>query len=382
MTNRFLSELNDLKTTANYRVLPPDTTRQYIDLSSNDYLGIASRDDLRHQFFDNVTPEALSMSSSASRLLLASQRVYKSFESTLESLYDRPALMFNSGYHANTGIVSAIADKNTLIIADRLVHASIIDGIVLSKADFTRFRHNDFNHLVATVEKNKGKYETMLVIVESVYSMDGDKADIDALIDIKRSCPEIMLYVDEAHGFGVEGPSGLGLVAASKAPGEVDIVIGTLGKAAASEGAFCIVDDIVKEYLVNRSRSLIFSTAIAPINVAWSDFIVKKMVEMDSERANLRHLAERLARLIPAGRPEPSHIRPLVVGDSAKTILLSDKLKQLGVKALPIRTPTVPPGTERLRFSLSAALSDADIDVLETALGQLSPYLTNRIDRP
>lgn len=364
-TSRLTLELDQLRESSNYRSFPSGGGGDTIDLTSNDYLGLALRDDLRDEFMAQYhSGKFPALTSSASRLLASCQLEYREFESLLAEIYGREALVFNSGYHANTGIIQAIADKRTRIIADRLVHASIIDGIRLSGARFTRFPHNDFDRLERAIAAVPDDADRILVIVESVYSMDGDRADIDRLIDIRRADGRVMLYVDEAHGVGVEGPAGLGLVAASKAPAEVDIVIGTLGKALASSGAFALTGDTLKQYLVNKARSLIFSTALPPACVAWSRFLFGKMMGMDAERATLRRHAERIADAIAAAtgcRGVVSHIQPLVIGNAAATLQRSAELLREGVKVLPIRTPTVPPGSERLRFSLSASLTDADI---------------------
>lgn len=370
-TLRIADELTQLKASANYRTFPSPAADDVIDLTSNDYLGLALRTDLRDEFVGSFGAVDFEFTSSASRLLASSQGAYSGFEEFLVRVYRRDALVFNSGYHANVGIIQALADRRTMVIADRLVHASIIDGIRLSGARFTRFPHNDFDRLERAVAAVTDDFDRILVIVESVYSMDGDRADIDRLIDLRRGNDRVMLYVDEAHGVGVEGPAGLGLVAASKAPDEVDIVIGTLGKALASAGAFAVTDKVIKEYLINRARSLIFSTALPPVSVAWSRFMFDKMMEMDAERDILRRHAARLAEAI--GRASGhegvvSHIQPLIIGDAATTINRSKELRDRGIKVLPIRTPTVPPGSERLRFSLSAALTDADIDRACTAM--------------
>lgn len=364
-TSRLTLELDQLRESSNYRSFPSGGGGDTIDLTSNDYLGLALRDDLRDEFMAQYhSGKFPALTSSASRLLASCQLEYREFESLLAEIYGREALVFNSGYHANTGIIQAIADKRTMVIADRLVHASIIDGIRLSGARFTRFPHNDFDRLERAIAAVPDDADRILVIVESVYSMDGDRADIDRLIDIRRADGRVMLYVDEAHGVGVEGPAGLGLVAASKAPAEVDIVIGTLGKALASSGAFALTGDIVKQYLVNKARSLIFSTALPPACVAWSRFLFGKMMGMNAERATLCRHAARIADAIAAAtgcRGVVSHIQPLVIGNAAATLQRSAELLREGVKVLPIRTPTVPPGSERLRFSLSASLTDADI---------------------
>lgn len=359
--------LQQLADSGNLRRIPSEPHSSAVDLSSNDYLGLAERSDLREEFFAAHSPSELLMSSSASRLLGAHQREFESFEQLLHDSYGREALTFNSGYHANVGLIQAIADSHTLIVADRLVHASIIDGIRLSGAPFVRFRHNDYDHLNTIIDQKAKDYTNILIVAESVYSMDGDSADIDRLIEAKRRCGDkALLYVDEAHAVGVAGPAGLGLVAASSDPLQVDITVGTMGKALASVGAYAIMSENMRSYMVNKARSLIFSTAIPPINMAWSSFIFRRMLTMDSERAALSSLADRLAAAL--GSDTPSHIRPLIVGDPHKAVAMSERLLKLGFKALPIRTPTVPPGTERLRFSLSAAIRPESIDALADAL--------------
>ena len=270
---RYLQQLRD---EGNFREIPNFTKTGVIDFSTNDYMGLSADDALQERFFADPAARKVPMTSSAARLLAPRQIEYANLEVFLRLLYaarrgdDTGALMFNSGYHANTGLIPAIASSDTYIIADKLVHASIIDGIILSRAPYARFPHNDFDRLEAMLERKAGEYGNVLVIVESVYSMDGDSADIERLIALKRRYRNVMLYVDEAHAFGVLGPRGLGLAAASSDPGMVDVVVGTFGKAAASMGAFAITGCDLRDYLVNTSRSFIFSTAIPPIQAAWT----------------------------------------------------------------------------------------------------------------
>ena len=268
----------------------PIANGELIDMSSNDSLGIGTNRALVEEFFDTVNVSALQMSSTASRLLSASQQHYYSLEKQLESLYGKPALLFNSGYHANTGVVSALASGDVLIVADKLVHASIIDGMVLSRSRFKRFRHNDLAHLREILQENQSERE-ILVVVESIYSMDGDKCDLKALVEIKRQFSNVILYVDEAHAFGVEGEKGLGLCEKEGVINDIDVIVGTFGKACASMGAFVVAAPDIKDYLVNCSRSFIFSTAIAPINCQWTEFVIGKMTEMADERQHLQHIS-------------------------------------------------------------------------------------------
>lgn len=371
--------LSDLERQGNLRRLPADLPSGTLDFTSNDYLGINSRTDLRDEFIRSVCASSSrpSLSAVASRLLDSNASSARRLESRLTALYGcgREALLFNSGYHANTGIISAIASlPSVTVIADRLVHASIIDGITLSRTRFQRFRHNDFDHLERLISSVDPSVETILVIVESIYSMDGDRAALARLTDLRRRYPRVMLYVDEAHAFGVEGPAGLGMVQSLPDPAQVDILVGTLGKAAASVGAFAIVSPAMRRFLINRARSLIFSTALPPLNHEWTLFILDRIIRMDAERVRLRDLSLRLAAHISratGSTSRPSHIQPVIVGDPVKAVLLSQSLDDLGIHVLPIRVPTVPAGTERLRISLSAAHTPADVDRLGNSLIQL-----------
>lgn len=368
MYNNYEIRLQELKDDGNFReIKSPDTSNSIIDLSSNDYLGIASNAIYVDEFYSKYPITDIAMSSSASRLLTKHQHDYFALEQMLSNLYARDVLIFNSGYHANTGIISALCDKHTLIVADKLVHASIIDGIILSRATFIRFRHNDYDHLQSILEKEATKYDNVLIISESIFSMDGDKSNLQSLVDIKHLFNNIMLYIDEAHGFGVYGNRGLGLAEEMGLINDIDIIVGTFGKAAASMGAFVVTNNIIKQYLINSARSFIFSTALPPISCAWTKFIIEKIITMDTERIHLAEISSKLYEFINPlnnGIESTSQIVPLVIGDSKKTLFLSEQLKIKGYQALPIRTPTVPKGTERIRFSLNASILNSEIDKL------------------
>lgn len=361
--------LVNLRESGNFRTIPAeDSGHEMIDLSSNDYLGIAADRRITEEFLNQCPLDSLQFSSSAARLLAARQSEYTALERLLGQLFRRDILIMNSGYHANTGALSALADSHTLIVADKLVHASIIDGITLSKAPFERFRHNDMTHLDRILAAKAKAYDRVILVTESVFSMDGDHADIEALSAIKKKYPGVMLYVDEAHAFGVLGEGGLGLCRNNP---DIDIIVGTFGKAAASVGAFIAADSHIVQFLINRARSFIFSTAIPPLNCAWTRFIIDRITGMDSRRDHLRHLGNVLADILSAhtGHPcQASHIQPLIIGDATLAVRLSQQLRSNGFKVLPIRTPTVPPGTERLRFSLSTSISPESLAGLVPAL--------------
>lgn len=355
--------LRSLRESGNLRRIPAECPPGCIDFSLNDYLGIAADSDFRGDFLRSLSADTFLPASSASRLLASSQKAYSLLEKELEDAYGRPVLLFNSGYHANTGMIAALGGKGTLFVADKLVHASIIDGLTLSKSDFRRFRHNDYAHMERIIGEYGARYDRVVIVAESVYSMDGDMSDIDALVHARRLHPNVIIYIDEAHGVGVCGSRGLGLAAHRDG---IDIIMCTLGKALASEGAFAVMSPLMREYMVNRCRSLIFSTAISPHTALWSLHTWRRAYADDAARARLAALSQQLADVLRS--PEPSHIRPLIIGDARRCVALSQRLTEEDIKVLPIRTPTVPAGTERLRFSLSAAMSDADIQRLGNAL--------------
>lgn len=373
--------LDRLKKSGNYRSIPVAGAYDGVDFSTNDYLGIAADRSLQLEFMNSVDRRMSPLTSSASRLLVSRQDEYAHLESKLSELYRGQVLLFNSGYHANTGMVSSLCDKSAMVLADRLVHASIIDGIVLSRSPFSRFRHNDYNHLETLLKRYYDHYDRFLVVAEGVYSMDGDMADIANLVALKRRYPKVMLYIDEAHSFGVLGPNGLGLVeryyreCRTAERGEVDVVVGTFGKAIGSYGAFCVTSTLVRDFAVNTARSFIFSTALPPICCAWTRWVLDRVVAMDDRRELLSRLGQSLKNILSAYQPNAtvaSHIQPLIVGDAVKAVELSKHLADAGFKVLPIRTPTVPPGTERLRFSLSASMSMDDIANLDNALKRIA----------
>lgn len=373
--NEIKTRLDALRDNGNLRTIRTDLSgKGLIDLSSNDYLGLAQMPSMVKRFLQNNSGHTTSMTSSASRLLAINQQSYINLEQFLGNLYGRSALLFNSGYHANSGIIPALCTKQTLILCDKLVHASIIDGIILSRAKFVRYRHNDIDQLYNLVKSHREHYSDILIITESIFSMDGDICDLPKLVEIKKECPEVRLYVDEAHGFGVFGSRGLGLCEYYNIINDIDIIIGTLGKAGASIGAFAITNAETKEYLINSARSFIFSTMLPPINCEWSQFMVRQIIDMAKEREHLKNISKQLNDFIlSAGYAShsQSQIIPLIVGNAHTAVNISTHLLNMGYIALPIRTPTVPAGTERIRFSLNAGISSTVIMGLINALKTL-----------
>ncbi len=353
--NRFRTTLENLKITDNYRFLPEDNSAGLLDLCSNDYLGLNNDKQLYSNFINTLSGNAFKFSSCSSRLLSGNSSEYKKLEELIAGSYQSEAcLLYNSGYHANLGIISALAGKSDLILADKLVHASIIDGVKLSPATVTRFRHLDYLHLEKILEKNRNAYENVFIISESIFSMDGDIAGLERLVELKQKF-NCLLYIDEAHAVGTRGKNGLGCVEEAQVTKDVDFVVGTFGKALASIGAFVVCSNLFKQYLINHSRTLIYTTAMPPINLAWTKYIFEKLPELNKKRERLKNISTQFSELLNL-KPQ-SHIIPLITGTNKEAVAESLILRQHGFKILPIRYPTVPKGTARLRFSLRADMN-------------------------
>lgn len=349
--------------------------RRMLNLSSNDYLGLGADKSLLKEFLAQLDLENLYMSSSSSRLLSGEFPVYGQVEKMLAEMFGKEAaLVFNSGYHMNLGILPALAIGTTLIVADKLVHASIIDGIRLSGAEYCRFRHNDYFQLENILERSHGQFDRIIIVIESVYSMDGDTADLQLICRLKDQYDNVLIYVDEAHAFGVFGENGLGLAEAQGCIQQIDIICGTFGKALASMGGFTVCSNAVREILVNRMRPFIFSTALPPVNWMWTAFLLGRMSRMKALRQHLSDISARMRnKLADKGFKmiSESQIIPLVIGDSEAAVKLAQALRDRGYYALPVRPPTVPAGTSRIRFSLTANMSDQHIKALTDAMDEL-----------
>ena len=280
-------------------------------------------------------------------------------------------MLFNSGYHANIGILPALADKHTLILADKLVHASLIDGIRLAGCDYRRFRHNDMAQLAHLLDEHAERYRRIIIVSESIFSMDGDFAPLAEMVALKKQYDHVWLYLDEAHAVGIHGENGLGLAEQQGVLSDIDLLVGTFGKAAASIGAYLICDEIIKDYLINTMRPLIFSTALPPLNMAWSEFVFRRLPKCGDKRAHLANISHTLRQAISQrGLPMPSqsNVVPYITGSNASAERLAEQLQAQGCYALPIRPPTVPANTARLRFSLTAAMTDEEIEWLISLL--------------
>ncbi len=369
------NRLDELRSEDRYRVLPDTGKRngKYItlegkpllNLSSNDYLGLGDDSILRAAFTAAFLEQGYLMTSSSSRLLTGNHHLYEQLERELAHLYDREAaLVFNSGYHANTGILPALTSRHDLILSDKLNHASIIDGSRISEAAYRRYRHNDPEHLEELLEEAVGKYRQVFIVTESVFSMDGDLADLSKLAALKKKYGAVLI-VDEAHGAGVFGERGLGLSESSGTVGEIDIIVGTFGKAFASTGAYAVMNELIRDYLVNTMRPFIFTTALPPAVLAWSLLTLHRQATMQVDRSRLLQLASIFrGALVEKGLEVPgeSHIVPVITGTNQRALGIAATLREAGVLGMAVRPPTVPENRARIRFSLRASLEWADIE--------------------
>ena len=352
-------QLERLRQQGAYRELLPAAPTYAINLSGNDYLGLA-QSDLKCDFLKECQTALYPLSASSSRLLSGNCVEAEEVERLLSSLYGGSALLFNSGYHANIGILSVLAGKDDLIVSDKLVHASLIDGATLSSATHCRFRHNDVEHLKYLLKNRRANHKRLFIVCESLYSMGGDFAPLEKLVSCKREF-DGLLYVDEAHAVGVVGEKGLGKAEEQGVLNEIDLFVGTLGKALASMGAFLIASPTVRHWLINHSRSLIYSTALPPMQWAWTCRVLNQLPHLTRERGRLQSIQIQLRQLLMEqglSTEGNSHIVPIISGSNELAIRWAEKFQKEGICVLPIRHPTVPKGKERVRLSVHAALTD------------------------
>lgn len=349
----------------------------FLNFASNDYLGISARGDFQRDFFKILEGESsYLLGSTSSRLLGGNSSAFTEFENFFSSLYtdaarmenqsahEKSCLLYNGGYHANTGVIPALAQKGDLIVCDKLSHASLIDALKLSDAEFVRYPHSDLESLSEILRRRRAKHKKVFIVTESVFSMDGDLSDIVKLSEIAREF-DALLYVDEAHGVGVFGKGGLGLCAEQGVLNRVDFLMCTLGKAVGSQGAALICSPAARELLVNTSRTLIFTTAMPPISALWSKFAFEKILEMDEERARLKALSkafkDEICKDLPLRILGDSQIAPLVLGENEKASRISEILFERKIYAPPVRYPSVPKNSARIRFSLNSDFKEAEI---------------------
>jgi 8-amino-7-oxononanoate synthase len=368
INERIAQELDALRAQSQFRTLD---TPAGINLNSNDYLGLASDPRLKRAVLDAVA-DATTVGSTGSRLLSGNAREWEEAERDFAQFAGtETALYFGSGYAANVGLLAAILKPGDTVFSDARNHASLIDGIRLSGASKLIYPHADLSFLDSALREHAGKTGAKAIVTEAVFSMEGDIAPIDDLLSLARKYGAA-LVLDEAHATGVLGPQGRGVAAEHGCEREILAIVHTCGKALASAGAFVCGGHALKDFLVNRARTFIFSTAMPPYFARQIQAALELAREADVERAHLREIAAALreelsARGFDCGT-SATHIVPVMLGTNEMALHVASELQQSGFAVRAIRPPTVPEGGARVRFSLTSRITLDDIRRLALAM--------------
>jgi 8-amino-7-oxononanoate synthase len=328
--------------------------RELIDFSSNDYLSLSCHPSLIEAAQKSIG--TYGTGSGGSRLLSGDLDIHHELEEKTALFKGKEsAIVFNSGYQANIGIISALCKNRDAIFCDKLSHASIIDGALLSGARLFRFQHNDVGHLETLLKKTQDKFNYRLIVTESVFSMDGDIAPLKEMVELKEKY-DCSIMVDEAHATGLFADNGSGIVAQEGLSEKIDFIMGTFSKALGSFGAYLACSEKIKGYLINNCRSFIYSTSLPPsviaANIAAFEVIAKEPFRRETLLENAAFFCNELKKRNFNVRSQ-SQIIPIIAGAPQKAICLSRHLEQNGYFVPAIRPPTVPNGQSRLRFSLN-----------------------------
>jgi 8-amino-7-oxononanoate synthase len=332
-------------------VLVQKQGKPFLNFSANDYLGLS-----KHPALIQAAQEATArygVGATASRLVTGTYGLHAQIEEKLAHVYGREAaLLFNTGFQANATILTALVDRQSLVLCDRQIHNSLLQGILASRAQFIRFRHNDFEHLETLLRANPGK--RVVIVTETLFSMGGDRANVDRLIDLADRY-QALLYLDDAHAIGVLGQNGWGLTA--HRPG-IDIAMGTFGKAMGSFGAFVTCSRQMRDYLINTCPGLIYTTALPPPVLGAIAAALDLIPTLDQARDRLLHHSQNLRHQLQGlgynTGTSDSQIIPVIVGAESQALALAQQLEHQGILVIAIRPPTVAPGTARIRLALSS----------------------------
>ncbi|MEQ9310428.1 MAG: 8-amino-7-oxononanoate synthase [Balneolaceae bacterium] len=338
--------------------------KELINFCSNDYLGLSTHPTIINRSIEFV--QKYGAGSGASRLVSGTLNIHQQFEEKLaNSLGIESALVFNSGFQANTTILATLADRNSLILADKKCHNSLIQGAILSRATFKRFNHNDLDHLEKLLKEASDKnYNRIWIVSETVFSMDGDCSDVPALIKLSEKY-NALFYSDDAHALGVLGDQGLGF---NYGKVGIDISLGTFGKAFGSFGAFVGCSAEMKDYLINFCSGFIYTTAIPPAVIGALDAALDLIPEMEKERLELFQLIDFLKSALNKfgynTANSVSQIIPVIIGKEVEALELASYLEDHGIWASAIRPPTVDENASRIRLTLTSKHTQTDIDHL------------------
>lgn len=340
-------------------------SKELINFCSNNYLGLADDPRLKEAAIEAI--KNYGTSSSSSRLICGTLSLHKQLEAKIASFKKSPAaLVFNSGYVANLGIISSLADKDSIIFSDRLNHASIVDAIILSRAKLIRYNHNSPGHLEELLNKHI-EVENKFIVTDSVFSMDGDLAPLKAITQIADRF-KATLIIDEAHATGVFGATGAGLAEELGVSNGIDIQMGTLSKGLGSFGAFVCASKGLIDYFINASRPFIYTTSLPPASLA-SSLKAIEIVEKEPQRRellwqNINFVREALVDMGFDCGDSGSAIIPIMLGDNKLTMQFSKKLFERGLFIQGVRPPTVPEGKARLRLTVTASHTRDDLERL------------------
>ena len=367
---RLQKELNQRQATGLLRtleVLETCTT----NLISNDYFQLRSHPEVIEGA--RTALELYGASSSASPLLSGFLPCHEKLIGQLKTWKQKSAgLIFNTGFMANQALLTHLPGPKDLILADRLIHHSIAQTLGKHDTRFKRYHHLDMDHLEELLHENFSNYETVFVVTESVFSMDGDYPDLPRIAALKQKHPFIWI-LDEAHGTGVFGPTGGGLAEEQGVLPEVDILVGTLGKALASMGAYVLTNSkTINDYLVNFSGELIYSTYLGPPQAGAAEAALKIIQKSQATARNIRNTANQFRERLKTGGWQTntfdSQIVPVIVGDTKDALELRNKLLEHGILAGAVRPPTVPPNSSRLRFSFNAGVGEETVEEIITLM--------------
>lgn len=351
-------------------------SKKLINFCSNNYLGLADDPRLKEAGIEAI--KNYGTSSASSRLICGTLSLHKQLEEKIASFKkSQAALVFNSGYVANLGIISSLADKDSIIFSDRLNHASIVDAIILSRAKFIRYNHNSTGQLEELLNKHI-EVENKFIVTDSVFSMDGDLADLKAITQIAARFKAVLI-IDEAHATGVFGPTGAGLAEELGVSNDIDIQMGTLSKGLGSFGAFVCASKGLIDYFINASRPFIYTTSLPPACLA-SSLKAIEIVEKEPERRevlwkNINFVREALVEMGFDCAGSSSAIIPIMIGDNKLTMQFSKKLFERGLFIQGVRPPTVPEGKARLRLTVTASHTEDDLGCLLLAMKKTARQL-------
>ncbi len=385
MNNYFLESLENLKSSGLFRHLRLVESEQSAEVilngrtvlvfCSNNYLGLANHPELKKRAIEAI--EKYGVGSGASRLISGNMTLHEELENCIaEFKGTESALLFNSGYHANLGVIPALAEKGDLILSDELNHASIIDGCRLSRAEVVVYPHLDANFVELALKKSK--HRRKLIVTDGIFSMDGDIAPLRELVQLKERYNAILM-VDEAHATGVIGKNGRGIVNFFNLTESVDVMMGTLGKALGSFGAYVATSRVMKDYLINKARSFIFSTSLPPsvcASAIGAIEILKETPELiDTLHKNVRYFKKELKEFYNGVEDNEIPIIPIIIGSPVLTMDVCEQLIERGIFVQGIRPPSVPEGTSRLRITITAGHREEHLKRALRALREILEFI-------